>query len=57
MKAGGRQVCTLTGHSDKVVVVAFSPDGSRVASGSLDSFVKIWNAETGVLVSNFEGML
>jgi len=31
---GGWQVHTLTGHSDHVYLVAFSPDGKRVASGS-----------------------
>ena len=47
---------TLTGHSGFVCVVAFSPNGNRVASGSSDNIVKIWNAETGALVSSFVGV-
>ena len=56
MMVGGRQVRTLTGHSDWVYAVALSPDGSRVASASLDNLVKIWNAETGALVSSLVGV-
>ena len=33
---------TLSGHSDDVYSIAFSPDGSRLASGSNDNTVKIW---------------
>ena len=48
---------TLTGHSDIVKSVAFSPDGERVtSSGSGDRLVKIWNAATGALVSSFVGV-
>ena len=47
---------TLIGHSDAVSCVDFSPNGNRVVSGSDDTFVKIWDTETGVEVSNFVGM-
>jgi len=53
---GGRQVHTLTGHSDRVSVVAFSPNGKRVASGSWDRLVKIWDTATGALVSSLVGV-
>ena len=53
---GGWQVHSLTGHSGGVWSVAFSPNGNRVASGSRDNLVKIWNAETGALVSSFVGV-
>jgi hypothetical protein len=33
----------LTGHHDRVWAVALSPDGQRLASGSLDSSVRLWN--------------
>ena len=41
---------TLTGHSDVVMSVAISRDGTRAASGSDDRLVKIWNLETGAEV-------
>ena len=44
---------TLTGHSDRVTTVAFSPDGDRVASGSNDRLVKIWDTATGAEVRSF----
>jgi len=38
---------TLEGHSDPVKSVAFSHDGSRLASGSDDCTVRVWNVATG----------
>ena len=49
----GCQVMTLSGHLGIVNSVSFTPDGTRVISGSYDSLVKIWNAETGAEVSSF----
>ena len=43
---------TLTGHTDAVGSVAFSPEGNRVVSGSYDKLVKIWDTETGAEVSS-----
>jgi WD40 repeat protein len=33
---------TLTGHSEMVFSVAYSPDGRYLASGSRDKTIKIW---------------
>ena len=52
----GRQVHTLTGHSDIVFVVAFSPNGNRVVSGAHENLVKIWDTATGTLVSSVVGV-
>ena len=41
------QECTLTGHSNWVTSVAYSPDGRHIVSGSNDRTVKIWDAQSG----------
>ena len=38
------------GHSDFISSVKFSPDGSRIVSGSYDETIKIWNTSSGNLI-------
>jgi WD40 repeat protein len=45
----------LTGHTNTIDAVAFSPDGRFVASGSHDRTVKIWNSRTGELIHTLLG--
>jgi len=44
-------------HDDRVWDVVFSPDGSKIVSGSSDKTVKLWDAETGKILKSFEGHL
>ncbi|RFN45007.1 nwd1 protein [Fusarium flagelliforme] len=46
---------TLKGHGDWVSSVAFSADSQRLASGSHDKMIKIWDAATGTCVQTLKG--
>ncbi len=46
---------TLSGHTDPVYTVAFSADGKRIATGSFDKSVKLWDAATGKELRTFAG--
>ena len=41
----------LKGHSSSVFSVAFSPDGSRIVSGSLNNTIRLWDAKLSHVVS------
>ena len=45
----------LAGHANEVNVVAWSPDGSKVASGSDDNTVRVWSGENGALLHTLQG--
>ena len=40
----------LAAHTSWVTSVAFSPDGARIASGSGDNTIRLWDAKTGAAI-------
>ncbi|KAK3291304.1 uncharacterized protein B0H64DRAFT_349303 [Chaetomium fimeti] len=54
-KVWNRCLQTFEGHNDPVYSVAFSPDGSRIVSGSADHTIRVWDATSGMEVRKLEG--
>ena len=60
----GELVHTLTGHSDRVHAVAFSPDGRYLAGGNLSQLggndpyvIKVWDVQTAKVTATLQGAL
>jgi WD40 repeat protein len=51
----GTTFYTYTGHSDIVEAVAWSPNGTRIASGGQDKTVQVWNPVDGSNVFTYRG--
>jgi hypothetical protein len=51
----GRTLVTYTGHLSAVATVAWSPDGARIASGSWDQTVHVWDAKSGAHLFIYRG--
>jgi len=51
----GRQLFTLTGHSNSVNAVAVTPDGKQVISASDDNTLKVWDLSSREVIANFTG--
>ena len=47
--AQGTLLHALSGHTNCVYSLAFSPDGKTLASGSMDQTIKLWDTATGQL--------
>lgn len=54
LPAQGPKLIIQTGHSEPVRSVAFSPDGTLLASGGLDRTIRLWHIATGKEVRKIE---
>ena len=45
----------LTGHTNVIFAIAYSPDGNYIVTGSRDTTGRVWNAHTGNLVTVLKG--
>ena len=43
----GEELTFLTGHTGRVLSIAYSPDGLTLASGSEDKTIRFWDTQTG----------
>jgi WD40 repeat protein len=53
----GKILHTLSGHTDRIMALAISPDGSRVVTGSRDFTLKIWDAQRWQNLQTLRGHL
>ena len=51
----GSQTVVLCGHNGFVYSLAFSSDGTLLASGSFDDTIKLWDVQTGGVIKTFYG--
>ena len=51
----GKQIRTFSGHKERVLSVAFSPDGREALSSSADSTLILWDVQTGRQINQFKG--
>src|SRR5256714_14225155 len=50
-----RSLSPLSGHSKTVTTLAWSPDGMKIASGSLDGPVHVWGVGNGGRFLTYRG--
>ena len=53
--SNGASIQTLKGHSGPILAIAYSPDGSRIVTGSADHSARLWDAGSGTQLFDFEG--
>jgi WD40 repeat protein len=51
----GEELLTLSAHRESVLSVAFSPDGTELATAGFDGTAKIWDAATGANLLTITG--
>jgi WD40 repeat protein/serine/threonine protein kinase len=57
IRAADMQLAVLSGHQDRIYSAAYSPDGTRIVTGSIDKTLRIWDARTGVQLVVLAGHL
>jgi RNA polymerase sigma factor (sigma-70 family) len=50
----GKETAQLRGHQEGIEVVAYAPDGKRIATASQDGSVRLWDTATGREVRRLE---
>jgi WD40 repeat protein/TPR repeat protein len=55
VRASDAQLAILSGHSDFLRSAAYSPDGMRVVTASLDKTARIWDARSGKQLAVLSG--
>ncbi len=53
--ANGQQFGAMLPYNSNVTSIAFSPDGRRLATGTVDGAVMVWDTETGRESRSFKG--
>ena len=53
--ATGLAVRRLTGHQYSLYAVAFSPDGTTLATAGRDKTIRVWNVRTGARLQRLAG--
>ncbi len=54
---GFKLLHTLRGHQDVITQLAWSPNGTRIASSSKDRTIKIWAADSGELLQELSDLI
>jgi WD40 repeat protein len=53
--ATGQLLAVLAGHKNLIRAVAFSPDGTRLATSSWDQTARLWDVRTGHVLAVLGG--
>jgi WD40 repeat protein len=53
--SSGKSLATLEGHKSAVGSVSWSPDGSKIVTGSSDRTARVWDATSGKALLTLEG--
>jgi WD40 repeat protein/serine/threonine protein kinase len=51
----GKRTAICMGHGESIRAVTFSPDSTRLATGSVDRTARVWDAATGTLLATCQG--